>query len=146
MIRTIQLIGIQLILFWFAFAWTSNAVAADAPALGLVTTITGGNPYAAVDDVISYQYVVTNSGNVVLAGPVTVADDQATDESCPAVTTVGNLDANLDPGEAVTCTGSHTVVQADLDAGSVTANATACADGVSSNVYVFERIGFRAFG
>ena len=27
---------------------------------------------------ITYSYVVTNTGNVTLAGPVTVADDQAT--------------------------------------------------------------------
>ena len=38
----------------------------------------------AVGDVISYSYVVTNIGNVRLAGPVTVADDKAT-VTCPAL-------------------------------------------------------------
>ena len=38
---------------------------------------------------ISYSYLVTNSGNVSLAGPVTVADNKAT-VTCPAVDTVGN--------------------------------------------------------
>ena len=39
--------------------------------------------YSAVDDVISYSYAVKNTGNVTLAGPVTVADDKAT-VTCPA--------------------------------------------------------------
>ncbi len=82
---------------------------------------------------ISYSYLVTNSGNVSLAGPVTVADDKATDESCPDVSTVGDGDGFLDPGESVTCTASYTITQADLDAGSVTNVATASADGTNSN-------------
>ncbi len=82
---------------------------------------------------IGYSYLVTNSGNVSLAGPVTVADDKATDESCPDVSTVGNGDGYLDPGESVTCTASYTITQADLNAGSVTNVATASADGTNSN-------------
>ena len=73
--------------------------------------------------------MVTNTGNVSLAGPVTVDDDMATDRACPAVTTVGNLDGFLDPGESITCTATHTVTQADLNAGAVTNVATASADG-----------------
>ncbi len=92
----------------------------QSPALTLVKT---ADPltYSAVDEVIGYSYLVTNSGNVSLAGPVTVADDKATDESCPDVSTVGNGDGFLDPGESVTCTASYTITQADLNAGSVTA-------------------------
>ena len=63
--------------------------------------------YDAVGDVISYSYLVTNSGNVRLAGPVTVADNKAT-VSCPNVDTVGNKDSFLDPGEAVTCSAHPT--------------------------------------
>jgi uncharacterized repeat protein (TIGR01451 family) len=80
--------------------------------------------FDAVGQVITYSYLVTNSGNVKLAGPVTVADDKAT-VTCPAVTTVGNLDGFLDPGESITCTAKYTVTQADLDAGLVTNIATA---------------------
>ena len=67
-----------------------------------------------------------------LAGPVTVTDDKAT-VTCPDVSTVGNHDANLDPGESVTCTASYTITQADLNSGSVTNCATAHAGGVDSN-------------
>jgi len=54
----------------------------------------------AVGDVITYSYLVTNTGNVRLPGPVTVADDKAT-VTCPAVSTVGNNDSFLDPNEAL---------------------------------------------
>ena len=111
---------------------TATADATQTPALTVDKTITSGSPYAAVDDVIAYSYVVTNSGNVSLTGPVTVADDKAT-VSCPAVSTVGNLDGELDPTEAVTCTASYTVTQADLNTGSVTNTAKASADGTESN-------------
>jgi uncharacterized repeat protein (TIGR01451 family) len=60
-----------------------------------------------------------------------VADDKAT-VTCPALTTVGNNDGFLDPGEAVTCTASYSIMQADLNAGSVTNTAKASADGVDS--------------
>ena len=84
-------------------------------------------------DVVSYSFLVTNSGNVSLAGPVTIDDDIATDELCPDVNTVGDLDGFLDPGESIICTASTTVSQADLNAGSVTNKATASADGTDSN-------------
>ena len=77
-----------------------------------------------VGQTISYSYLVTNTGNVPLAGPVTVADDKAT-VTCPAVSTVGNHDGFLDPGEAVTCTATYTITQADLNTGSVTNTAKA---------------------
>ncbi len=96
-----------------------TVTATQSPALTLVKT-TDPLTYSAVGEVIDYSYLVTNSGNVSLAGPVTVADDKATDESCPDVSTVGNGDGFLDPGESVTCTASYTIAQADLNAGSVT--------------------------
>ena len=73
---------------------------------------------------ISYSYEVTNTGNVTLAGPVTVTDDKAT-VTCPS--------GDLAPGASVTCTASYTITQADLDTGSVTNTATATVDNTDSN-------------
>src|SRR4051794_9037574 len=86
--------------------------------MSLDKTITSGSPYAAVGGVVNYSYLVTNTGNVRIAGPVTVSDDRAT-VSCLNLSTVGNFDSFLDPGESVTCTASYTITQADLNAGSV---------------------------
>ena len=76
---------------------------------------------------ISYEYQVTNTGNVSLAGPISVADDKTT-VVCPAIATTGNLDTMLDAGESVTCTADYAVTPDDIVAGSVTN--TASADGV----------------
>lgn len=89
--------------------------------------------YDSLEDVIDYRFRVTNTGNQPIDGPVTIDDPKADDLDCPAVTTVGNLDAILDPDEAVVCTGTHPVTQANLDNGSFTNTATASADGVTSN-------------
>ena len=103
----------------------------DNPALSLVKSASPST-YSTVGQSISYSYLVSNTGNVRLAGPVTVADDKAT-VSCPALSTVGNHDGFLDPGEAVTCTASYAITQADLNNGSVTNTAKASAAGVDSN-------------
>jgi ELWxxDGT repeat protein len=85
-----------------------------------------------VGQTITYQYVVTNTGSTALAGPVTVTNDKVA-VTCPDVNTVGNLDTNLDPAESVTCTSTYAIIQADLNTGSVTNNATASAGGINSN-------------
>ena len=89
--------------------------------------------FLSAGDVLNYSYLVTNSGSAPLAGPVSISDDKSTDESCPDVSTVGDNDAFLDPGESITCTGTYTVTAGDVSAGSVTNTATATADSVNSN-------------
>jgi len=79
--------------------------------------------YTAVGDVIAYEYTVENTGNVLIAA-LTVSDDLISSVTCP-VSSVGNGDANLDPGEIIVCTASYTVTQTDIDTGSVTNNASA---------------------
>jgi uncharacterized repeat protein (TIGR01451 family) len=83
-------------------------------------------------DTLHYSYLVTNSGFAPLQGPVTVSDDHTT-VTCPAVSTVGDLDNFLDPGESITCTATYTVTGTDVASFQVTNTATASADGVTSN-------------
>ena len=85
------------------------------PALTLEKTATP-TTYDTVGDIIGYSYLVTNTGNVTLAGPLTVADDNAT-VTCPA--------GGLTPLASMTCTASHTITQGNLDGGSVKNTATA---------------------
>ena len=83
-------------------------------------------------DTIHYNYLVTNSGFAPLQGPVTVADNKAT-VTCPAVSTVGDLDNFLDPGESITCTATYIITGTDIANASVTNTATATVQGVNSN-------------
>ena len=113
---------------------TNNPVIANtplAPAIQLVVTPDTSTPYNAVDQVINYSYLVKNTSTGSYPGPVTVIDNKAV-LSCPALNTVGNLDDNLNPDEIISCTGTYTITQADLDSGSVTSVATATVGGVSS--------------
>ncbi|HEX5824789.1 MAG TPA: hypothetical protein VFY18_10065, partial [Candidatus Limnocylindrales bacterium] len=103
---------------------TVTITAAQGPALTLAKTASPAT-FAAVGDVITYQYLVTNTGNVSLAGPFTVADDKVT-VTCPAT-------ASLDPGESITCTATATITQADIDAGTVTNVASASSGQLTSN-------------
>jgi hypothetical protein len=96
-----------------------TVMAIQNPALTIVKT---ANPttYIAVGNVIGYSFLVTSSGNVRLAGPVTVYDNKATNEVCPPITSVGNQDAYLDPGESITCTANYAIQYRDMTSGSVT--------------------------
>ncbi len=87
--------------------------------------------YTVAGDLLHYSYLVTNSGFAPLAGPVTVADNKAT-VTCPAVTTVGDFDNFLDPGESLTCTATYVITGADVSNAAVTNVASATADSVTS--------------
>ena len=102
-----------------------TVTASQGPGVSLVKSATP-NYFTAVGDVIDYSYVVTNTGNVSLDGPVTVTDDKVA-VTCPPVTT-------LDPGDSVTCSSSYSIAQSDIDAGSITNVATASVDGVVSSI------------
>jgi uncharacterized repeat protein (TIGR01451 family) len=66
--------------------------------------------YAEPGEVITYSYVVTNTGNVTLHR-ITVNDDKLGPVTCP-------IDV-LAPGEDLTCTATRTITTADVDAGSI---------------------------
>src|SRR5207249_1726667 len=81
--------------------------------------------YNAVGQVITYTCPVTNSGNTTLAGPFSVADDkQGTISPCGS--------GPLAPGASTSCTSTHTIIQADIDTGSITNKATASGNGLTS--------------
>ena len=72
---------------------------------------------------------MSNSGTVTLAGTVTIEDDKIESGiTCDAVPVGG-----LGPGGTVTCTGSYTTEQADVDGSEVVNRATATLAGVQSS-------------
>jgi hypothetical protein len=95
---------------------SATITATQTPALTLDKS-SGSANFDAPGDTLSYSYLLTNTGNVTLVGPFTVADDRAT-VTCPATP------AALAPGASITCTATYTVTQADIDAGFVKNTAT----------------------
>ncbi|MDA9276995.1 hypothetical protein N9P56_01320, partial [Flavobacteriaceae bacterium] len=91
---------------------------AASVALVKVGTYDDGDCTAAVGDVITYTFSVSNTGNVTLTN-VTVED--------PLVTMLGGPIASLAPGaiDATTYTASYTITQQDIDAGVFSNQATA---------------------
>ena len=99
------------------------------PVMGMTVTYDTSVSYNAVNQEINYTYLITNTSGTPIPGPITVTDDRIAATNCPDVTTVGNADNNLDADETLTCTGTYTITQLDLNAGAVTSIATASADG-----------------
>jgi len=89
--------------------------------------------FAIAGQVLRYNYQVTNDGNLAVAGPLVVYDDYSTDESCPALTTIGNKDAVFDIGEVIDCYATYTVLAADVTRGFITNDAYATATGSGLN-------------
>ncbi|MGB7051076.1 MAG: hypothetical protein WBG41_05860 [Acidimicrobiales bacterium] len=104
--------------------------ASDATSsLSLVKTASttyADNGYGAAGDVISYSYAVTNTGTDSLSG-IAVNDSliPSADISCPNNT--------LAPGATENCSANYTVLQSDVDTGSVTNTATASGTSVDPN-------------
>jgi uncharacterized repeat protein (TIGR01451 family) len=100
---------------------TANAsvtvIANQSPGLTLVKTATEAN-YNSVGDLIHYKLVAANTGNVTLTN-VSISDLKIADLNCLQP-------VSLSPGGSLTCTGIHTVTQADIDSTIVknTANAS----------------------
>ena len=109
-------------------AATRETTVAQTRAITLEKTATASG-FGEVDDELSYSYKVTNSGTVTLTGTLAIQDDKISSTSieCPSVPETG-----VAPAGSLTCTGSYTVVQGDLDAGGVVNKATATLDGLTS--------------
>ncbi|AXV05731.1 internalin, putative [Euzebya pacifica] len=81
------------------------------PSLVVTKTASTASVPATVGDIVNYEVVVENDGNVTVTD-VVVADPLVAGLDCmPAVPRA------LAPGARVTCTASHTVTQADIDTG-----------------------------
>ena len=104
-------------------ATATTGVQAAAPAISLVKhaaldrTVVAPNNRADVGDAINYTFDVTNTGNVPLTG-VTVSDPAVGMASC----VIGALAVGAQ--DTATCTASHALTQADIDAGSYANSAT----------------------
>src|SRR5262249_22264631 len=89
-------------------------LAAPNPKLGLTKT-DDLNPakYDHVGQVVKYTLTATNTGNITLTPVPLTADPLLGCSACPPA-----IPATLAPGASVVCTGTHTITQGDLDAGS----------------------------
>ena len=95
-----------------------DVTATQTPAITIAKTTTTPT-YSAVGNVLSYSLLVTNTGNVPLTS-LAVSDPNAVLGACASVAIGGTLN----PGQTTTCSATHPVVQADLNAGSYTNTAT----------------------
>lgn len=114
---------------------TSNQVswtpAAATPALGLtkshvISTDVGNQGIYDVNDVLTYTFVLRNTGNVTISS-LDVDDQFVVDPANPITRTINGITCEptslgttfagvLAPGEYVSCAGTYTVQQADIDA------------------------------
>src|SRR5689334_20149694 len=112
------------------------AIQSTAPASALIELTVQPDtsvPYNTVGQVIKSNYTIKNTGSApVAAGLPTDISVTGAVVTCPSITTVGNLDGSLDPGESIVCPGTYSITQADLDKGSVSSVATAIVTGISS--------------
>ena len=87
------------------------------PSVALAILNVTPNPATTPGSAVTFTYSVGNTGNVTLQSP-TVTDTRATGITCTPA-------ASLAPGAAATCTGTYTITQADIEAGSISGQATA---------------------
>lgn len=83
------------------------------------------NSFSKVGDIITYTYIITNTGSVTV-GNILLTDDILGPVSCPSTT--------LTAGESTTCTVQYAVTQADVDKGSIKNTATVVGDGAGNPV------------
>ncbi len=107
---------------------TAEYIVSPSPAIHVVKSSTTTEVTAA-DQVVPYSFVVTNVGNMTLTG-ITVSDPNC--DAAPAyVSGDTNTDGALQLSESWTYTCSHTVSQAEIDAGGNLSN-TVTADSTES--------------
>ena len=92
--------------------------AAQVPAISLVKSASP-SAVSKAGQVITYSFLVTNTGNVTLTGVL------VDDTDLPGLSAISCPSATLAPGLSETCTATHSTTQADVDRGGITNTATA---------------------
>ncbi|MEU8386399.1 hypothetical protein, partial [Streptosporangium sp. NPDC048865] len=100
---------------------TATITVTGAPNLELLKTASPST-VAAAGQTVTYSYAVVNTGNTTLSA-LSVADTEFSGTGTPPVATCPVT--TLAPQATTTCTGTYTVTQADIDAGSIVNSARA---------------------
>ena len=108
----------------FRVGYLTDVTPVQAIALAVRVSPAG---FAALGDIITYTYTLTNDGTETLVGVASIDDEVVTEVTCDAAPGGG-----LESGDTLRCTGEYTVTQADVDAQRVVSRATAMLGGVSS--------------
>jgi len=105
-----------------------------APAITLEKTSVD-TAFATVNQTLTYTYEVENTGNTSLVSDVTISDNKI-NGGTPFVcwTSAPPADPDFTPGEKISCTATYNVTQDDLDAGSVTNEASAASTHAGSPI------------
>jgi uncharacterized repeat protein (TIGR01451 family) len=98
----------------------ASVSAVKNPAMTVDKKAVSGTSFTAVGNTVSYEYTVTNTGNVTLKDAITITDNLISTVSCPALPAGG-----LAPQATLTCTADYTVTLGDLDLGTITNLASA---------------------
>lgn len=98
----------------------------EAPGLTVVKSATPTD--LAVDDEVTYSFVVTNTGNVTLQS-VAVVEGEFTGSGDLSAVDCGDVSRTLDPDDQLICEATYVITQDDVDAGSLSNTATATGTG-----------------
>jgi uncharacterized repeat protein (TIGR01451 family) len=95
------------------------------PKLTVVKSASPSSPTSfSAGQLVTYSFLVTNTGNVTLTD-VTIDEGTFTGSGTLSAPVCPAGAASMIPGAQITCTATYTVTQADIDAGSITNDATA---------------------
>ncbi len=119
---------------WYGTTKVEDTDDATYATTGLMLEKSVAETFFSLGTVLHYSYTVSNIGETSFPDPITVEDNKISGVSCPSVSTVGNVNAYLDPGESLVCTATYTVTAADVTAGAITNLAYASAGTTRSNM------------
>jgi LysM repeat protein len=107
----------------------TTTISKAPPAVLNLTKTANPVTYNQVGQLITYTYVIMNSGTVTL-GP---AQFVVTDAGFSAPINCGDATASLAPAATLTCAAIYAITQADMDRGSVATSATASGGGAAAS-------------